>query len=365
MIKSQAQTSYQRLGQEASSLSASTLITLFEIDYSNIFDDTTKPPSTTIFRFHNNIFLTKSSIFYDVDKDGLNNDTSDYATKFLEEFIAAPITADGFEISAKGTLPTPRLGISVNPDGIYALSQLKTAINNFDSLIGAKVTRIRTFLSCLPHQNFPPTTDYPNGFNPYGSDTFAEFPRDIYYIDRKTNENKSVIEFELASILDVEGVQLPQRLVMSDRCPWTYRGDGCFYEYNSRKNSKVHGTNELPTEAPPVATDKDELLSTVLGISVSLIVFPDIDGEWNDKTKYILGNACWIQKNNIKYYYIAKLPSNNKPPPDDIYWVADRCSKLINGCKLRYGIGCQSKNLRPYTKGILPFGGFPGCGKSR
>jgi phage-related protein len=30
-------------------------------------------------------------------------------------------------------------------------------------------------------------------------DTSAEFPREIYYIDRKSAENREIVEFELAS----------------------------------------------------------------------------------------------------------------------------------------------------------------------
>lgn len=354
MTKTEAQVSSKRLAQEASSLSPSTLITLFEIDYSNILDENTSDVAT-IFRFHNNVTLTTSSIWYDSTSKATEEGN-------LEEFIAAPIQADGFEISAKGTLPTPRLAISVNPEGIAALSQLKSIIGDLDGLIGAKVTRIRTFLSCLSDSHFP--SDINGGKNPYGGyDVFAEFPRDIYFIDRKTTENKSVIEYELASVLDVEGIQLPNRIVLSTRCPWSYRGDGCFYEYNANRTS-IHSNNLLPDQAPPVATDKDEPLYKVIGIPQNLIKLVG-DGKWDKTYNYIIGNACYITKNGINYYYVAKLPNLDKQPPNDTYWVADRCSKLIDGCKLRFGLGCASQNLRPFSKGVLPFGGFPGCGRSR
>jgi hypothetical protein len=36
-------------------------------------------------------------------------------------------------------------------------------------------------------------------------DLTAEFPREIYYIDRKAAENRDLIEFELASAFDLVG----------------------------------------------------------------------------------------------------------------------------------------------------------------
>lgn len=66
------------------------------------------------------------------------------------------------------------------------------------------------------------------GTNPE-EDTTAEFSDDVYFIDRKANENKSVVEFELASAIDVAGVKLPRRQVIQNICTWEYRGTECGY----------------------------------------------------------------------------------------------------------------------------------------
>ena len=44
--------------------------------------------------------------------------------------------------------------------------------------------------------------------NPYGTpDATAEFPQEIYKIDRKAAENREIVQFELASVFDLAGIQ--------------------------------------------------------------------------------------------------------------------------------------------------------------
>jgi lambda family phage minor tail protein L len=50
-------------------------------------------------------------------------------------------------------------------------------------------------------------------------DTSAEFPREIYYIDRKSAENREIVEFELASVFDLAGVQGTQAAVHRQHLP--------------------------------------------------------------------------------------------------------------------------------------------------
>ena len=48
--------------------------------------------------------------------------------------------------------------------------------------------------------------------NPFGTpDATAEFPREIYTIDRKSTETREVVEFELAAPTDLAGVRIPKR----------------------------------------------------------------------------------------------------------------------------------------------------------
>jgi lambda family phage minor tail protein L len=89
-------------------------------------------------------------------------------------------------------------------------------------LIGAKVTRIRTLKKYLDASNF-------SGGTNATADPYAEFPREIFIIDRKVAENRAVVSFELSATFDVAGVKLPRRQIIQNICPWTYKGEGCGY----------------------------------------------------------------------------------------------------------------------------------------
>src|SRR3990167_7274394 len=126
----QAQTSLKNLNAELFSLLPSTLVTLFEIDVTDLSDELgiELGNDAKLFRFHNNVKLLNTSIIWQGNT-----------------YIAAPVIADGFETSSKGKLPRPRLGISVNGEGIEALAILKNTLRDLEDLVGAKVTRRRTF----------------------------------------------------------------------------------------------------------------------------------------------------------------------------------------------------------------------------
>ena len=48
--------------------------------------------------------------------------------------------------------------------------------------------------------------------NPLGTpDPTAEFPQEIYKIDRKSSENREVVQFELAAVFDLAGIRAPKR----------------------------------------------------------------------------------------------------------------------------------------------------------
>jgi lambda family phage minor tail protein L len=324
-----ARASIKKLNSESASLTPSALVTMFEIDITEIADSKNLvfAEEGRVFRFHNSIKLTTSDIYWKGKK-----------------YTAAPIRGEGFEFNGRGKLPTPKLGITVHSDGKFALSTFKSRLNDLGDIVGAKVTRIRTFAKYIDSKNFT-NDEAPYGFEP---DQFAEFPRDVFFIDRKSSENSTSIEFQLASRMDIEGLQLPRRRVLANRCSWKYRGEGCLYEYEARRNSNVHGaTSDMPASAPAKANNRDELISDVLNIDS----FTD-RGEWDALQSYIAGDEIFIEKDGVKYYFVAKNSSIGIPPPSLTYWVEDACSKLRSGCRIRHkGIG----------NGTLPFGGYPGA----
>lgn len=138
-----------------------------------------------------------------------------------------PIEATDFEYNGTGSLPRPKLRVSNVLGTITAV--ISTLPNGIE---GAKVTRIRTLARFIDGVNFP------GGVNPYGTPDFsdaAEFPREIYYIDRKASENRDAIEFELASAFDLVGVR-PGRQCVNNVCQWEYRSAQCGYSGNAYFN---------------------------------------------------------------------------------------------------------------------------------
>ena len=116
-----------------------------------------------------------------------------------------PIQAEGFAFR-KGQLPRPTLTVS---NALGTITAILAAVNTTtagNDLTGATVTRIRTLARFIDAVNFP------SNVNPYGTpDSTAEFPQEIYKIDRKSAENREVVQFELASVFDLAGIRAPQR----------------------------------------------------------------------------------------------------------------------------------------------------------
>lgn len=404
MTKDQAKSSIKSLAFELSNLTPSALITLFEIDLSPLLESKSIPTLSTeasevgftgavdnILRFHNNIKIFNSKIKWN-----------------SKDYYPVPIQAVGFESSSKGTLPTPTLTIASQTDeGVTLLTLLKHEILKYGDIVGCKVTRRRTFAKYLDWENFefdtvlrsnprdskfsPRLQELPAGYEP---DPNAELPKDIYFVERKTGENKTVLQYQLSSILDLEGVKIPRRVIIADKCNWNYRGPGCWYQEaydNEVKNSagkpieqvpvlqKAELTTKqfaLPDNAPPVATDKDEEITGIIGGRLKVD-----KKEWNIDAKYDKGDYVYIIKNKIKYYFVAKVDipqdqNKKNPPPNINYWISDSCSKTLSGCRLRWGasspgaatkggcvIGGPLREVDGETIGGLPYGGFPAARK--
>lgn len=137
------------------------------------------------------------------------------------EYVPVPISAEGFEVSAQGSLPSPRLRIS-NVLGVAA-----SLLQNNENLLGAQVTRIVTYEKFLDGGS--------------EADPNAHFLKDIFIIDRKSEHNNVQIEFELRSLLDQQGSFIPKRQILRDTCTHRYR---------------VHDPNSPDQSFPPMQPDR-------------------------------------------------------------------------------------------------------------
>jgi phage-related protein len=173
---------------------------------------------------------------------GVNQSNNDVVWN-SQPYSALPIEAEGFEFTTQGTLPRPKLRIST------ILGTVTTLILTLpEGLEGAKVTRIRTLGRFLDDVNFSGvSTEYlltEDGFALLyeneefiyteadvvrgSADPTAEFPRQIFFVDRKSAENRDVVEFELASSFDMAGIRAPKRQCIT-RCQWVYKSAECSY----------------------------------------------------------------------------------------------------------------------------------------
>lgn len=351
MTPTEAKVSSKNLNNELFNLTPSALVTLYEIDVSDLYysDDYFQNSSEPIFRFHNEQKLFNNIIVWNGNS-----------------YYPVPIATDGFQYSARGSLPTPRISITIQDNTAPEVIRLKNYLRSNNELAGAKLTRRRTFAKFLDAVNWDLIGGTPNGFAP---DPNSELVPDIYLFSRKSADNKSYLEYELTSVIDLDGTKLPNRLVLADRCPFVYRGEGCLYEYDStdggtnfmRRDEIVHGSSNdsrlgVNGKAPPIANYKDELFigttDSILPPSITSIIDK---GSYSPSQQYEVGDCFYITKNHIKYYFVVKFrPPIGTPPPNTNYYEQDECSHTVKGCRLRYS---KANN-------ILPFGGYPSVNKA-
>ena len=160
--------------------------------------DATLHGSTTIYRFHN----------------GANLNVNGEVVWAGNSYLRFPIECTGFEFTGTGTLPRPTISVSNIFGTLTAIMQDVNQTTVGNDLNGAKLTRIRTLARYLDAVNFPGNT------NPYGTpDPSAEFPQEIYFLDRKISENRDIVQWEAISALDLVNVKLPKRIATRDIFP--------------------------------------------------------------------------------------------------------------------------------------------------
>ena len=171
---------------ELQSINPGSIIELFTIELNAALHG-----SDTIHRFHN----------------GANMNADGEVVWAGNSYLRFPIECTGFEFGSTGTLPRPTITISNILGTITAIMQDVNTTTVGNDLNGAKFTRIRTLARFLDAVNFTGNT------NPFGTpDPTAEFPQEIYFLDRKVTENRSVVTWEAQSALDLVNVKLPKRI---------------------------------------------------------------------------------------------------------------------------------------------------------
>ena len=169
---------------EIQKINPSAIIELFTLQLDNSLHG-----ATTVYRFHSGSNLNANGEIV-------------WAGNSYQRF---PIEATGFAYQ-RGQIPRPKLVVSNILGTISTILSFVNETTAGNDLTGATVTRIRTMARFLDAANFS------GGSNPLGTpDPTAEFKRQIYIIDRKSVENRDVVEFELAGAIDMAGVRAPKR----------------------------------------------------------------------------------------------------------------------------------------------------------
>ena len=207
---------FEPLAEELQKLAPTAIIDLFEVTLTEKTNGV-----ASILRYH----AGKNGITEDITFGG-------------EVYPAVPVEVDGFEFSAKGTLPRPTLRVA----------NVNNAITNLivqHNLLAAKVERIRTFAKFIDTENydqnppFAPESDVEDNFATQGSDTLVmqtfndtSDPDakivETWYVDRIATESLEFVEFELTPKIDLTNLALPRRTI-EEFCPWRYKSTECGY----------------------------------------------------------------------------------------------------------------------------------------
>lgn len=143
----------------------SAYIELYELDASAI--------GGSLHRFTNSIPETGNTITYD---------THDY--------LLVPIEFSGLSVKSDGAPARPQMII----DNVSRI--LLSAVISLGDLVGAKLTRKRTFAKYLDNGSDPNPNAYVD---------------DVFFISQKTSHTASSISFELCSALELTDLKIPGR----------------------------------------------------------------------------------------------------------------------------------------------------------
>jgi lambda family phage minor tail protein L len=352
------------------------LIELFELILDN---------STTLY-FHSGIGADAATEVQFRDK------TSPYTPR---TYTAIPIEMKGIERKTDGASARPTLTVA----NVLATFSDAIDMTNKD-LIGKRLIRRTTLQKYLVGEDDDTGTSAPP----------IEFPTEKFIIDRIASENKVAIIFELAAASDLEGVKLPNRIVVGKYCSWEYQGvisnsrGGCIWATNSKvlvdgteykayfnikdepivssslnytawSSSTTYGKNNWVTHAGD-AWRSDSLShsgntpaygSTFWTRAWSYTAWTSSTGPYT----YDEDDHTYVEYNDTIWRAVRDTPVAQTPVIGSNYWVrGDLCGKILNSCKCRFQFQPDSGNNNlpstdKNTEKILPFGGFPGSEKYR
>lgn len=205
--------------KEVQKLSMDNLVTLYELDATNI--------GGSIYHFTKRMRESSTIAFGGTT------------------YIPIDIDAQGFTYDGNGAFPTPTLRVSNVGNLVSA------AIIDLKDLIGAKLTRIRTFEAFLDGSP--------------DADSGQTLPVDIFTVEQKTFQNKIYVEWRLSSSIDAMGKKLPGGIVLRDVCPRRYRiyrsATNDFYQFDASKGGCPYAGTKYFDENDVSTTKANDMCS--------------------------------------------------------------------------------------------------------
>ena len=195
---------------ELNKINPSSIIELFELELTvGVHVPTGNPRNLpTTYRFHG----------------GANLNSFGEVVFQSNSYQRVAVKTEGFEKKSTGVLTRPIItfsnlgGISydLTSSSLITMSDFLALVNEVtphNDLIDAKITRKMPLASALDNVNFS------SGTNPFGTPSSDRLRDEIYIIDRKSAENRQIVQFELTAAHDLENRLVPQRVVTRDLFP--------------------------------------------------------------------------------------------------------------------------------------------------
>ena len=289
-----------------------------------------------------------------------------------KEYIFIPCEFSQLETTSDGRQSRPKIKIgNIN-------NYISRVLQDRGDLIGKNFNRKKILAKDLDNSNFA------NGKNPFGVSNFNTYIAfDKFIINAKVGENKTEVELELVTKVDIQSLTIPARKITNDTCSWNYRCYGCNYgntrTYSGPNIGITVGGGFQYILGVPVADENDKIfVNTYNQFSNNGnygLVSLTFKGEWIETTTYNKGDFVFLDAlfntnlesdeailaplNKNKNYFVCISDSvvNKNPLKNTDVWKQDKCSKTLQGCNLRFG----NNTARSFTEGLpyLPFGGFP------
>ena len=286
----------QSVNATADSFNPSALLNLYELDTRYV------SPVGTVFRFHAGV----NGLYQPVVFNSL-------------EYTPFPIEVTDGAIDGKGNPPRPKLALS-NVQGFISNILLQQG-----DIVGARFVTKRVFARYIDNSNFA------NGGNPFGTpDPTAAYEDEVYFINRKIREDAQVVQFEMCSPFELDGIQIPSRPMLATICTFVYR------------DPETCGYSGAPLTDRFGKSFTDAVVDGGYGFTLS------DKGIWSDAVTYQIGDYVTIISQgdftygNILVYVCSAANTTgatNNPQFNQTSWVADACLHNIAGCKTHYPTG--------------------------